>query len=114
MIKRLTCKNPDRLPMRVTAGEHQCRLGRRMRTKHRKHAALIVMAEMEETVPRQDSGELPLQGKLAHIGDDPFLRREMLPAGIDHGGGRVGTNDGMTKPDQIWGHKRGGPPPQYR
>src|SRR3954451_7258169 len=96
MIQGLTCQTPDRLPMRGTAGEHQRRLRRRMRTKHRKHVALIVMAEMEETVPRQDAGELPPQGQLAHIGDDPFLRREMPPAGIDHGGGRVGTNDGMT------------------
>ena len=38
--------------------------------------ALVVGAEVKEAVPRQDAGKLPLQGKLAHIGDDPFLRRE--------------------------------------
>jgi hypothetical protein len=56
-----------------------------MRAKHRKHVALVVMAEVKETVPRQDAGKLPRQGKLAHIGDDPFLRGKMPPAGIDHG-----------------------------
>ena len=76
MIQRLASKTPDRLPMRGTAGEHQRRFGRCVLAKHRKHPALVVVAEVKETVPRQDAGKLPLQGKLAHIGDDPFLLRE--------------------------------------
>src|SRR2546423_15623052 len=99
MIQRLACKTPDRLAMRGTAGEHQRRLGRRMRAKHRKHVALIVMTEMKETVPRQDAGEIPLQGKPAHVGDDQFVCRKMSPTGIDHGRRSIDTSEGGTNID---------------
>ena len=48
MIQRLARETPDRLAMRRAAGEHQRRPGRRVRAKHRKHAALVVMAEVKE------------------------------------------------------------------
>jgi hypothetical protein len=70
--------------MRGAAGEHQRRARRRVLAKYRKHPALVVGAEVKETVPREDAGKLPPQGKLAHIGNDPLLLRETAPAEIDH------------------------------
>jgi len=89
MIQRLASKTSDRLPMREAACEHQRRLGRRVRAKHRKHPALVVVAEVKETVPRKDAEKRPPQGELAHIGDDPFLLWKMLSTDVDHGRGRV-------------------------
>src|SRR6185369_5588326 len=108
MIQRLARKTSDRLAMRRATCEHQHPLGRRVLAKHWKHVALVVVAEVKETVPRQDAGKLPLQGKLAHIGDDPFLFGKMPPADIDHGRRRIDANDGMIKLDQIPGHWLGG------
>src|SRR5215207_10278956 len=108
MIQRLASKTSDRLSVRGTACEHQGRVRRYVLPKYRKHLPLVVVAEMKETVPRKDSGKPPPQGKLAHIGDDPFLIGKMPPADIDHGRGRIDANGGMTKLDQIRGHWLGG------
>src|SRR5437588_7559760 len=106
MIQRLASKIPDRLPMRGAACEHQRRLGRRVLAKNRKHLALVVVAEVKETVPRKNAGKRALQGKPAHVRDDPFLLRKMLSTDIDHRRGRIHANDGMTQSDQVRGHWR--------
>src|SRR5918999_3558935 len=108
MIQRLASKTPDRLPMRGTAGEHECCACRGVLPKHRKHPALVAVAEVKETVPRKDAGKLPLQRKLAHVGNDPFLLRETLSARGDHARRRIHASYGMAKTDQICSHRFGG------
>ena len=98
MIQRLACKASDRLPMRGTAGEHQRRLRRRMRAKHRKHPALVVMAEVKETVPRQDAGKLSAARQAC------AYRRRSIPA-PENAAGRhrswPGTNRRQRRDDQA-------------
>ena len=94
MVQRLAPKTSDRLPMGGAACEHQRRVRRCVLAKHRKHSALVVVAEVKETVPREDAGKRPLQGKLAHIGHDPFLIRENAATDVDHGRGRVTPTTG--------------------
>ena len=85
MIQRLASEAPDRLPVRGAACKHQCRFRRCVLPKHRKHLALVAVAEVKEAIPRKDAGKLPPQGKLAHIGNDPFLLRKVPSADFDHG-----------------------------
>ena len=101
MIQRLACKTPDRLAMRRAACEHQRGVRRRMLAKHRKHPALVIVAEVKETVPRQDAG------KLSAARQARAYRRRSIPASENARGRRrswPGTNprrrrDGQARSD---------------
>src|SRR5437660_11828145 len=104
MIKRLASKTPDRLPMPQAACEHQRRVRCCVLPKHRKHPALVVVAEMKETVQRKDTGKRALKGKLPHVRDDPFLLRKILSTDIDNRREQFTANDGMTNSDKYAGN----------
>ena len=93
MIQRLAFKTSDRLSVRGTDCKHQSCARRDVLPKNRKHLPLVVRAQVEETVPRNDPVEWPSKRERAHVGHDPFVRRETIPAEIDQGGRRVHPGD---------------------
>ena len=41
--------------------------------EYSEHAALVIVAEVKETVPSQDAAEAPIQRQLPHVGHDPLV-----------------------------------------
>ena len=102
MIQRLASKIPDRLPMRGAACEHQRRLGRRVLAKNRKHLALVVVAEVKETVPRKDTGNVRCKAsRRMSAGACP---RRSIPASenaFDRHRSSPGTNPRQRRDDPV-------------
>jgi hypothetical protein len=107
VIQRLAFKTSDRLSVCGTACKHQSCARRGVLPKNRKHLPLVVRAQVEETVPRNDPVEWPSERERAHVGHDPFVRRETIPAEIDQGGRRVHPGDVVSGFDQIAGDRHG-------
>ena len=73
MIERLAAVLADCLAVTRPTGEHKGRARRRMGSEQRKHAALMRVRQVEETVPRNYAMEPLPQRERAHIGNDPFV-----------------------------------------
>src|SRR5207248_4554255 len=61
IIERIASIAADILAMFRSSIEHQHRVGGRVQGEHRKHSALVIMVEVKETVPGQDSVEAAAQ-----------------------------------------------------
>jgi len=62
-----------------TACEHKSRAGSRMPAEDRKYTTLVLMAEMEQAIPREECLEAVAQFKSAHVCDQPFTSGKALP-----------------------------------
>lgn len=69
MVERLAFQLSDPFAMVWAAGEHQRRPWSRMRLKNSKHPPLIIMIQMEKTIPGEKTGKNPRKRELPHIRD---------------------------------------------
>lgn len=73
MIKRVAAVAPDRFAMGRASVEHEDGAGPCVDRKSREHGALVVVVEMEKTIPSQNPVEGAAQQSSAHIPDNPFV-----------------------------------------
>jgi hypothetical protein len=69
--------------------------------KARKHPSLIVRAQVEEAVPRQNAVEPSVEVQLTHVRHMPFVIRKAFTAEADHGGRCIYTNDAKSAIDEV-------------
>ena len=84
VIQRLAFECADRLSVTRAGRKNEGRTGRRMCSENRKHKALVILAEVEEAVPGENTVECSVQGQCSHIRDAPPLSRMALLADGDH------------------------------
>src|SRR5262245_52336816 len=105
MIKRFACIAADALPVQGSARKQQRRAGGGVTAKHRKHAALILVVEMEEAVPSDNSVKAAAKRQRSHIVHKPDLARMSSAAQRDHSRRAVDTGKGKAPSDQMAGHR---------
>ncbi len=71
VVELFSLKRAEGFSRARTACEHQCAAVRDMRGKDREHRPLLVLREMEETVPSENAIEATADIEPAHIGDHP-------------------------------------------
>jgi hypothetical protein len=72
-----------------------------MRGKPRKHFALIVCTQMEETIPCQDALEASVEVELTHVHHMPLGIRKAFTADLDHGRRCIDADDTKPTIDQV-------------
>src|ERR1700722_5612259 len=83
MIQRLSTVSTNCFSIRGTTGEHQYRLWRSMFSENRKHLALVLRAQVEKTVPCENSAEAPIERQFPHARDYPVLPWDLRFADIN-------------------------------
>src|SRR6185437_13598260 len=84
MIKRVAMEFADALAVPWSAGEQQRRAQRGVIEKNRKHPSLIVIGQMEKTVPGDETIKAAAERQRTHILDLPLLRGKAAPADRNH------------------------------
>ena len=79
--------------MSQTGVIHQDGAGLRMSGENWKHGALIVMLEMEKTIPCQDAAKLPSKSQRPHVSTNPFLIRHPVPTEGEQRRRRINASD---------------------
>jgi hypothetical protein len=70
--------------------------------ENREHAALIIVLEMKEAVPRDDASKHLSKGDSAHVSDKPLASRKPIVAKRYHGLGCVEARHLEPKLEQIF------------
>src|ERR1700732_1884814 len=101
MIQRLTTVSTNCFSIRRTTGEHQYRLRRSMFSENRKHLALVLLAQVEKTVPCENSAEAPIERQFPHVCNYPVLPWELRLADINEIFRRVRSRYVASPLDEI-------------
>jgi hypothetical protein len=72
-----------------------------MRGKPRKHLALIVRAQMKETIPCQDAIKTSVERQLTHVHYKPFGIRKACATDLNHGRRRIDADNTKSTIDQM-------------
>ena len=105
MVERLALPFADPLAGAMAGGEHQSGAGAGMGGEAGEQCALVVGGEMEDTVPGDQAVEAAAEIERAHVGDQPLLLREALPAQGDQRGGAIDAGHGEAALDQVAGDR---------
>ena len=72
-----------------------------MTAKNREHLALVIVAEVKETIPRQNAVEPAIKGERTHVRGEPVLVGKMVPAHPDERRRRVHSGHDATLIDEV-------------
>ena len=86
----------DRLPERRSGGEHQRSTRVSVRLEDCEHLPLILMTQVEETIPRQQTVEARRGCHTPHVADAGFVTRQVCPKQRNHLRRAVHARQGMS------------------
>ena len=95
----------DRLPMLRSCVEHQPRSGGCVVGEYSEHSALVIVAEVKETVPSQDAAEAPMQRQLPHVGHDPLVIGQTVATKRYHRARRVNARHAQASLGHMLGNR---------
>lgn len=101
MIKQITFEISNRFAVLRAAVEKKKRSGRGVLPKDREHSTLIIVREMEETVPGDEAEKRPLKGDPLHVPDKPLVSRKPVTTERYQGLGWVEARHVEPTLDQI-------------
>jgi hypothetical protein len=67
------------------------------------HQALVIWAEVKQTIPRQDAVKSVIKGQRTHVRNEPVLAGKTSPAHSDEGRRRVNAGHLATPIDEVAG-----------
>jgi hypothetical protein len=91
MIQLVAGKRTDRFAMGGAGIEHQHRAAECVLREDPEHSPLLIVVEVKETVPRQDTVESPSQRYFTHVCHDPLVIGQAAGAERYHFRGAVNT-----------------------
>jgi hypothetical protein len=103
MVKPLAFVSANRLALRWPAGEHQGRPRCGMPTEDWEHQALVILAEVKQTIPRQNAVKSVIKGERTHVRNEPVVAGKTAPAHSDEGRRRVYAGHLATPIDEVAG-----------
>lgn len=109
MIERLVLPFPDRLAIGRSRREAERRAGGGMIGEAGEHGPLIVLIQVKEAVPGENSVEPAPEVQRAHVAQMPILVGKPLLAERQQARGRVQTGHPKAAPDQVAGNRLAAP-----
>lgn len=84
VVEGLSVESSHGFSVRRSAGKHESGAGRGMFAEDGKHGALVVVREVKEAVPCEQTIKETPQRKSAHVYELRFLMGEIVPEEVNH------------------------------